>query len=246
MNTLTVDIGNSRTKYEVWTGNDCLDQKVDLSHDEIISLIIEFDIKGVIVSSVKQDPSALLKFVSDNAGVVAVDFSQSEISKYAGLMRYKGNVGPDRIAAFLGSKSIFCNKPVLIVDAGTALTLDISDNEGRFCGGNISLGLQSRVKCLANAALRLPDIGQMDKYVSFGYDTLTSIQSGAINGVMGEIIFAASRAVTEYGIEKILITGGDGARIKDLLNERLDLYFDPYLVGRGLNRHLREFYLHLD
>ena len=242
MNTLSIDIGNTRTKYDFWADDGLLGREEIPDAKALIDLIQRGSVEGVIVSSVNEDPAELISSLKTSTNCKIVNFNKEEIKKYGNLIQYKGNVGADRIAAYLGTQDLYKECPMLIVDMGTAMTLDIADVEGRYRGGNISLGYHSRLKALASSTKLLPLVNDCDHYISFGNDTISSIQSGAINGVMGEISFAAKRAQEEYDIRHTVMTGGDAKVFYHLMQNQIDCIYDPYLVSRGLNRHLRMFY----
>lgn len=206
----------------------------------------KYSVESVIVSSVKKDHQALIKKIEDALNLQVVDFNQAEIGKYGSRILYQGGVGPDRIAAYIGAEEAFPSVAKLIADAGTALTLDVADSDGKFCGGSISLGLNSRLKDLAGATSLLPEVGFTGNYVSFGHSTEEAITSGAVNGIIGEIFYAEYRAKKEYKVEMTVLTGGDAEFFYEtVFHDYPDYVCDPRLVTRGLNRHLRTFYSYL-
>ncbi|MCH5227190.1 MAG: type III pantothenate kinase [Muribaculaceae bacterium] len=247
MTSLTIDIGNTQIKYDFWDGNEFLKRLTNPNFEEVINLVKNDKVRGIIISSVSRDPRQMAeKFRENLPEVTTVIFDNKEIERYGELIKYKGKVGADRIAAYLGAKVFLsAGEGALIVDMGTAMTLDIADKNGCYCGGNISAGFKTRLKSLAGATAFLPEVENIHKYISFGHDTVSSLQSGAVNGVMGEIIFAQERAKKEFDIRNTLITGGDSEWFAKLLGKERDCRWDPYLVGRGLNSHLHQFYFPL-
>lgn len=123
----------------------------------------------------------------------------------------------------------------MVVDCGTAITIDIIDDEGKFCGGNISAGLELRLKALHNYTSLLPEVSIKGIVSDFGNNTESAMRDGVINGVIGEIIYSYMKAKNKYGIDKIVFTGGDATLLLIYLEkEKLNVCYDPYLVGRGL------------
>lgn len=246
MNTLTVDIGNNKIKPEFWSDEGFL-YGYECENLSISELKKEIDIRGtegIIVSSVRKDTKDLIKQIREESGCeIVIEFNSEEIKKYKDKIKYKGNIGTDRIAAFVGAESLLPGVPKLIVDSGTAITLDVADGCGNFCGGNISLGLYSRMKTLWAATSLLPDVKDLQETPPFGDSTVTAIQSGAINGVTGEILFSIELAKRDYKIERVVITGGDSGKFIDRIEALYkNCIVDPHLVGRGLNYHLRKYY----
>lgn len=245
MTTLTIDIGNHKIKLDYWDDSGFLYHDVydSIPMEEIRRKVVDLDIKGIIVSSVRKDYKSIINELKEKSrcGVI-IDFNGEEIEKYSNKIRYNGKIGSDRIAAYLGAE-VQKEGPKLIIDAGTAITLDVVNKEGDFCGGNISLGLTSRTKALFKATSKLPEVEDIKNISDFGTDTFSAIENGAWNGVMGEILYTIGLAHTKYDIEWVFITGGDSQRfLKTLWMEWKNCVPDPHLVGRGLNYHLRKTY----
>lgn len=245
MNTLTIDIGNNKIKLDYWANDGILNRTLcdTISMDEIKREVEGIDIKGIIVSSVRKDYTDIIQSLKEESGCdVIIDFNLNEINKISNKIKYKGNVGADRIAAYLGAQAQIYG-PKLIIDAGTAITLDIADNDGNYCGGNISLGLKSRLNALAAATSLLPKVEEFKSFSYFGRDTYSAIEAGARNGVIGEILYTIELAKLEYQIEWVVITGGDAENFLGTVRNKWKRCIpDKFLVGRGLNYHLRKFY----
>lgn len=244
MNTATVDIGNSSTKVDFWASKGFLSREIlkDWNVNQLFEIASNYNVEAYIVSSVRKDSSGKLNELKDKAGCPVVDFNETEIRKYYDLSEYEGHLGPDRMAAILGAERILPGKTKMVVDLGTAMTIDVVDKSGKFMGGNISLGLYTRLKALAEATSKLPDIKCLDGYEAFGHDTAEAIKAGAINGVSGEIIYSFQISREGYGVGALILTGGDGEKILPKVEETLKVIYDPYLVGRGLDFHLRSHY----
>lgn len=245
MNTLTIDIGNSSVKVDAWDDDGVLGRYLegDVTSDQIIKLAEILDIKGIIISSVRKDSSEFIDSLRARFRDTIVVFDNPEIRKYYSL-NYEGEVGPDRFAAFLGAKVFFGNKPMMIVDIGTAITIDIAD-KGEFYGGNISLGIQGRLKALSESTGKLPLINKLESVTGFGHDTASAIMNGVKNGVRGEIYYSARLAKQKYDIKVVMVTGGGCREIYPVVPQDIRDMEDKYLVGRGLDYHLRTQYMHL-
>ena len=244
MTTATIDIGNSNIKVDYWSDQGVVDRcHCDGSVEEFNKEIREIPVEVSIVSTVRNDSEELIKLIEKKTGCRVVNFNESEIRSHYNINQYKGHLGPDRMAAVLGADVIEPEKSKLVVDLGTAMTIDIADEKGNFIGGNISIGLLSRLKALSEATSKLPMIKNLESSAEFGDDTATAMECGAINGVVGEIIYSYEIAHQKYGVEICIITGGDAPMISERLKDSFRVVYDPYLVGRGLNYHLRTNYL---
>lgn len=142
-------------------------------------------------------------------------------------------LGMDRVAAAAGAAAMFPGRRCVIVDAGTALTLDLMSAAPEFRGGNISAGLKMRLRALHIFTGRLPQVEAAGRLPEIGDDTETALRCGAVRGIIAEIRDMAAIAGPEA---QILLTGGDSL----LLYENLDTSMQrrtavvPDLVARGL------------
>lgn len=243
MNTLTIDIGNQRSKTELWHDEECewSEAVEEISAKHTLDIIKRNKVEGVIVSSVKKEATPFIDEIKEKAGCLVCIFNEKEIAHYSDKIAYQGSIGADRIAAFLGAIAVFKDIPLLLVDMGTAITIDVVDSRSNYRGGNISLGFSSRLKALAKAASLLPEAKEFHNREGFGTDTFSAIENGAVNGIIGEVVYSYSLAKNAFGVETILMTGGDEKYFTPALKKYAPVVIsDPCLVGRGLNFHLRK------
>lgn len=244
MKILTIDIGNTMVKTDAWENgklkSECSCQ--NLPYAEVNRYVIAEGKVGCIVSSVRGDESEALEKLRELGCSPVVSFNQEEIKKYSDRIHYSLPIGADRVAAYLGAEVLMPSTGKLVIDMGTAMTIDVVSDKGEFLGGNISIGYVSRLKALHKSTSRLPQIpGSTTSRHAFGENTSEAIIDGAVNGMVGEIKYCAEKAKKAYGIEKLLLTGGDAERFVPMLEaEGMDVAYDPHLVGRGLDFHLRK------
>jgi type III pantothenate kinase len=97
--------------------------------------------------------------------------------------------------------------PAIIIDAGSAVTVDLVDRRGVFRGGAIYPGFRLMARALHDYTALLPvvEIGQAP--VSLGRSTATCIQSGIYHAVVG----AAQRLIETLpeSLPMVFLTGGD-------------------------------------
>ena len=247
MNILSFDIGNTNVKTEVWNEEGPLFHYVsdNVPYPKISELIDKYHINESIVSSVREDVIEVCAGLEKLLKVKPLLFDNEEIKRYRQKNLYEGKIGPDRVAAYLGAEKLFPSTSKLIVDLGTAITTDVVNKNGEFCGGNITLGMRGRLKGLKSFTALLPDVGIKEyDLLPFGKNTRSAIISGVVNGILGEILFAFQRAKYVFKAEMCILTGGDAEMFLPLLRkEGLKCEFDSSLVGRGLASHLQKFSL---
>lgn len=237
MRILTIDQGNSSAKAVVWLG-DLPERELrlfSLSIEELLPLLETGEIDGCIYCSVGHTDAKFLETLRrlvDGRMMLLTHSTPLPIEVRYGSRPTLGN---DRVAAALGAGSLFPGESVLVVDAGTALTVDVIDRNGTFLGGNISPGARMRFESLHNYTDRLPLVEAAGDVKSFGTDTVSAIRSGVIMGMMSEIADAFTRARELFGTSRIVVTGNDSGLFVSALRERgYDLFEDHNLVGRGL------------
>jgi len=120
-------------------------------------------------------------------------------------------LGADRIAFATGVRDLVPDSCVLIVDAGTCITLDLLKGD-IFMGGNISPGLTMRLKAMHCFSASLPLVtlpATATADTPLGHDTCSALRQGALQGAIGEITHTFALARAMHGASALVITGGD-------------------------------------
>ncbi|NLX57358.1 MAG: type III pantothenate kinase [Planctomycetaceae bacterium] len=146
-------------------------------------------------------------------------------------------VGTDRLAAAVAANELRApQRSAIVVDAGTAVTVDLITGDGVFRGGAILPGIQAAAQSLAAATDALPRLENLDLSSTpdaIGKSTQEAIRSGIVWGCVGavrELILQVSAAVPD--VPCVFCTGGDGLHLARLIDR--DMEFDPHLVLRGI------------
>jgi type III pantothenate kinase len=141
-------------------------------------------------------------------------------------------LGSDRLAAAIGVNYFFPDTNVMIFDFGTAITVDFVDSGNSYLGGNISPGLSMRLKSLNCFTNRLPLVSISDKIREIGTTTEEAIESGVVNGIVGETM----NYIHKYIGSKIIFTGGDCFYFAGQIKIPIFVFRNPIVFG--LNRVL--------
>jgi type III pantothenate kinase len=143
------------------------------------------------------------------------------------------SLGKDRIAAAVGAWNRFKKNNILIIDAGTCITYDIVNNNGIYLGGIIAPGMYMRLQAMNHFTARLP-LPEWDENAPLvGTDTISCMQSGAVNGILSEAEGIIRRMDEKYSDLQVVICGGASSFFESKLNYRI--FAAPYLVLEGLN-----------
>jgi type III pantothenate kinase len=101
-------------------------------------------------------------------------------------------------------------KACVVVDAGTAITVDVCDDQGRFLGGAIAPGVKMQLDALHERTAQLPGVRFAAPSDPFGKSTQQAILHGVFHGVRGMVKEVVENYATELGQwPDIVATGGD-------------------------------------
>jgi type III pantothenate kinase len=230
---LVLDTGNTSTKAALFDGVIPVKKERLLSSDtEAISRFIEGHvIDKAIISSVALDPSAILKFLE--SAIRKVHFLTWR-SHYPFTIDYETpeTLGTDRLAAAAGALVHHPGCDILVIDAGSALTVDLVAG-GSYCGGSISPGLSMRFRALHEYTGRLPLVMPAGKFSFPGKSTEDAIAGGVVMGIVYEINEYIRTFEKKHNKLIAVITGGDGEMIASHTGRKIFHY--PDLVAEGLN-----------
>ncbi len=239
---LTIDQGNSSAKVTVWEDEREIETRriYSMSIEELIPMLETTEVDSCAYCSVGHTDAKFLESLRrllDGRMLVLTPHTPVPIRIVYGT---RSTLGNDRVAAAVGAATLFEGEGSLVVDAGTAVTIDVVDSDGTFLGGNIAPGMRLRFSSLHEATSQLPLVEAEGEVSRFGHDTTTAIRCGVVGGMVSEIADAYSYAAEKYGCRHIVITGNDAPHLIPLLEERgLPVVARPNLVGLGLLRIFR-------
>lgn len=234
---LMTDSGNHYTKFSLFNG-----KEIVLLHREETKKIRPGTLSDMFANSVVPELAFLssvnkledrIAELLEKKGIKVT--RRNKIKQLPVRVTYKNprKLGFDRIAAACGAYSLFPRHNILVIDAGTALTVDIVSEKGVFLGGTISPGLKMRFEALYrdtdNLPLVRPDI---NKGVT-GTSTKECINSGALHGMLFELEGFMRYYKRVYRNLKIIMTGGDAEILQ--MRFKNTIFAEPNLVHIGLN-----------
>ncbi len=135
-------------------------------------------------------------------------------------IRYKnpGEVGADRIAGAIGAVARYPDRDVIIVDLGTATTVEAVSGAREYLGGAIVPGLMISMRALEENTAGLPKVEIVRPDQTCGRSTVESIQSGLYWGHVGMVREIRDRLVRECFDGRTPVVVGTGG-FAGLLNE---------------------------
>ncbi|MFT6406742.1 MAG: type III pantothenate kinase [Arenicella sp.] len=241
---LLIDAGNTRIKWAV--SSDQLDGITvsgvidDDDWSELIAYVGKFESVWLSCVASEQVRNSILSKVESLFGLKAelatvTASAAGMLNSYDDLAR----LGVDRWVAALGARSIFSQGDLIIIDAGTAVTIDLVSAKNRFEGGAILPGFAIMHDALLGRTAGIQSQLQMVDSV-VGKNTRDCVNSGVQYGLLGAIERVVAEMSTLVGASgggagaapKLLIMGGDAAEI--VAGSKLDFELHSDMIFYGL------------
>ncbi|WP_157964680.1 type III pantothenate kinase [Algibacillus agarilyticus] len=231
---LMIDQGNTRNKYAKWAVN----ESIQLIEE---STLVEGYFDYVLIASVKKDALLLPfaeQFVKNKQNVIQV---MTQKSANGLMIAYEDptRLGVDRWLAMLGAYQV--NEQSLVIDSGTALTIDAINTLGQHLGGWIIPGLKTSEKALLAKTDSIHMQKKLTNSIQFGLNTEECVK----NGILLSLLLPIKQAVELMEIPnkklKCYFTGGDGPllglHMKKIIDDKIEVIIDPTLLFKGLVRY---------
>ena len=228
---LAIDVGNTNIVIALYENDEMrgswrMSTDKNRSADELGMFFIQFltgsgikagDIDDVIISSVVPP-------IMHSLG--------NAIKKYFHVepMIVGNGVGADRIVNAVGAIKKY-GAPLIIVDFGTATTFCAINGREEYLGGVITAGISISMDALFQRAAKLPKIELLKPDNVIGKNTVSSMQSGAYFGQIGQTDYIVQKIKAEMGEDNITVvaTGGlssmisSGSDCIDIVDKTLTL-----------------------
>mgnify|MGYP005967033005 CR=1 FL=1 len=245
---LAIDVGNTNMVFgmfegETFTGSFRLMTDANRTSDEIGLSAWEYfqrfglkteDVENVIIASVVPQvmhtlTNAMVKYFGKTPIIVDEDVDPGLPYGVSGDER----LGADRSVACIAALEKY-GAPLVVLDFGTATTLDAVSREGVYLGGCITAGVQVSIDGLFQKTALLPRVELVKPDTVLSTTAVGQIQAGAVLGYIGAIEYLIRHAKEEIGQPdtKVVATGGLSRLVAD--NTELIDVVDPQLVLDGL------------
>ncbi|MBR4964751.1 MAG: type III pantothenate kinase [Alistipes sp.] len=230
---LIVDIGNSRSKIVVSDRYsvvyDAVVESVD--KDFIASIFADYPaIDRAIVASTRGDAQGVCTMLQEYVSKVVCFDPKSTPVPIANRYNTPHTLGADRLAAAVGAWAMYPDSDIMIVDFGTAITIDYVI-DGAFVGGNISPGVTTRFRALADYTACLPLCHPTDQELEYGRTTIEAIEQGVMRGVEHEIRGYVEAFSKENERKCIIFTGGDAKYFVKRIKNAIFADCEPVVYG---------------
>lgn len=236
------DCGNTCIKFALVTDNNTLSnhQFIDYSvlHSFVTKLFMLYPMPDEIkISSVTKNERlvTLLENIAEFTHIKpTIAISQEQALGLTNCYDFPETLGVDRWLGMLAAWDIYhCSS--LVVDLGTALTIDYITQEGDFKGGLILPGIKSlRDALLKDTAIK--NIPELPYTSELGHNTSSCISSGIHYAIVGSIL-ALHQSLPD--VKSVVLSGGRAKWLKDILEPVLpktEYHVHKHLVLEGLLR----------
>ncbi|MEN8130304.1 MAG: type III pantothenate kinase [Pseudomonadota bacterium] len=238
--TVLIDAGNSRFKWARLTeqGPLPLGSRYYGARGRaggVIEVLAELHPSRILVASVLgEDFELRLRAWASSNPSLEIEFIKTLSSAYGIQIAYAepGRLGVDRFVALVAANTHLKTASV-IIDCGTAVTVDALTSNGRHLGGLILPGLGLMRSALVSDTHRISLSEGSKEIALFARDTGDAVLSGTLRSLAAAIdrIGADMEAQLNEPVTRIL-SGGDAESLMPLL--RHDYLYDPLLILKGL------------
>ncbi len=244
---LTIDSGNTQTVIGLFNGAELADHwriatVAERTADELALMIQQFlgfhgfsfdeQIDGVAISSGVPRVTVELRAMTERYfGFPALVLEPGVRTGMPILYDNPKEVGADRIANAVAAYDQY-GGPSIVVDFGTANTIEAISEKGEYLGGAIFPGIEISMDALFGRAAALRRVELVAPRNVIGKSTVESIQSGAVYGYSGQVDTLVEMFQAELGECTVISTGGLAELI--IKQSRTIQHHEPWLTLQGL------------
>lgn len=218
---LALNIGNTRTSAAIFDGAErgalsasptddvraVADMVVELAHG-----LEDAERAAIVIASVHESAAAALtEALAGRVGVGVYRLGRDLPIPQAHTLGPEHTTGQDRLLNALAAFDAV-EQACVVIDAGTAITIDFVDGEGVFHGGAIAPGARMQLRALHEHTSSLPDVDLAwpDESETFAKTTAEAMRTGVCFGIRGMVRALVERYAERYGAyPQIIVTGGD-------------------------------------
>ncbi|PCJ62485.1 MAG: hypothetical protein COA79_02965 [Planctomycetota bacterium] len=216
---LILDIGNTNLKIYQFQKNKIISSDIiawkNFEPDNLLPLIKNN--RKAFILSVVPDKKELIKNVllehQVDVNIIGEDLKPDLKIK----VEEPSSVGIDRLLGAYGAFQID-QQGAIVIDVGTAITIDIITHKKEFLGGIIAPGLRTCAQALETSAPLLKGYNLFGEIALPGKSTGQAIRTGLVYLVAGGIEKVINQLKNKYGDLKVIATGGDFVNIQDYLS----------------------------
>lgn len=230
---LALDAGNTRIKWGLWAGGFVAQGSIATAEAERLFDALHAHVRPdrLIGSNVAgaQVGGRIERALAPWGGAVHWIVSTAQQCGVRSAYAVPGQLGTDRWAGLIGARARAAGD-VLVVNCGTAVTIDALTADGEFLGGLILPGIELMGRALARGTAGLPE--ERGAFEPFPRSTANAIHSGALQAICGAVERMRSAFLQRGAQAGVIMSGGAAQVVAPLLAPAPILA--PNLVLEGL------------
>ena len=216
---LFIDIGNSAIKWRTPDSKVC-SEKISNFASSTLPQADSAWVSAVANLNIVEDIKTLFKEFH-------LVQSQKKFNNLVVAYDDPSSLGSDRFCAMFGSMYHFPQRPLLLIDIGSAMTFDIIDENGLHQGGLIMPGLASLRKSFPK--FETSDLSILD--TGLAIDTVNAWKNGTHSMLISSINYQIDRFEDKYADGVVAICGGTVDEIKNQLPKSIQIFDNLVLDG---------------
>ncbi len=243
---LVLDIGNTTIHFAVFQGGAIVNRQTLATVQKTSELLAELKkvlsalhqhypllCRVVICSVVPSVTKVLEPLVLSKLKVKPLIVGRDVLVPIKNLYNNPKQVGQDRLVGAYGACELY-GEPAIVIDLGTAITLDVVSAKREYLGGIIVPGIHITAETLFERTALLPLVEITKPKALIGKDTQGSILSGIFYGY-GEMLKGLIKLLSHDSKvkPKVIITGGHAKLMAEYIKDSVDV-IDSDLVLKGL------------
>ena len=219
LNLLAISVGNTRTRIGAFVNGQLVDKR-SFRNDDMDLLAMEAEQAfgtlreqdgTIIMGSVKAGISdALTKALSDRTAARILRVERDLAIPIGRHLDREAIVGDDRLLNAAAAFDVL-KQACVIVDAGTAITVDLVDGDGTFHGGAIAPGAQAMLDCLTQTTAQLPEVEFATPKERIGHNTVEAMLCGVFHGMRGLVRELVEQYAEHAGFFPMVVATGGNA-----------------------------------
>jgi len=236
---IDIDIGNTRAKYRVFSGNPEAGSEPTqvCANADLLSALQAFSLQDVIAVRIA---SVAAREIADeikcdleqrSAARVVLVTSAAQCAGVTSSYVEPHRLGVDRWLAMLAAYNRW-QSPCVVIDAGSALTLDVVDADGVHQGGWIVPGLGMLRSALIAGTAGVRFEADMAVSLSLGRSTAAAVHNGTLSMTLAWLNSSLAAQLERYKNVRIVLCGGDANLLRSYLS--FDALDWPDIVLDGL------------
>lgn len=238
MGPIVVDVGNTRIKWglcssdQVWSVVSLPPDDADAWSAQWRDWNVQPTQRWIVAGVQPARRDALVAWLRERSESVSVLIFHAELPLTVDV-EVPARVGIDRLLnAVAANRRRPDNVAAILIDAGSAVTVDYLDGTGVFKGGAIFPGFRLMAQALHEHTALLPIVPLDETALPPGSSTIHAIQAGILHAVVGGI----ERLIAEYQHRfptafEIYLTGGDAKVVAGKLHRPVHLWPEMTLDG---------------